>query len=327
MEKSSLINKDMETFRVRMFTNIPPNAVLVGSSMFTKNPKIYSKALFHLPWFQSRLITLETQNLDLAKERFEVGAKGLEVVSDIAVSYKVLPMLNKEKKKISVSDRWRAFKENFKKRPIAQSLKLVTIGAATIASAFVIGPFALSIPAIAAGYVSLGYQDPDYVKKQGAYNAAYNMTSATKELEQIIYSGLRTYYANHTYDEIKGTKIDLNSPEFADLKKELEDYSKDHGVEITRISVKSSDLTPESNSILQKRREAEIKAKSIELEAKAKRRALDEEARGLESIVKVLKDQGLSSSDIAEYLRARALGSSDSKTVVVEKGENGRNLK
>ena len=132
---------------------------------------------------------------------------------------------------------------------------------------------------------------------------------------------------NYTYDEIKGTKIDLNSPEFADLKKELEDYSKDRGVEITRISVKSSDLTPESNSILQKRREAEIKAKSIELEAKAKRRALDEEARGLESIVKVLKDQGLSSSDIAEYLRARALGSSDSKTVVVEKGENGRNLK
>ena len=333
MNSNSLVTKEMETFKVRMYTNIPPNAVLVGNSIFTKKPKIYSKALFHMPWFQSRFITLETQNLDLTKEKFEVGSKGLEVISDLAISYKVLPMVNEQNEKYGLKDRWKAFKKSFEQKPIAQTLKMVALGAATVASAFVVGPFCLALPLIAAGYVSTSYQDPEYVKSQGAYNAAYNMTTATKELEQIVYAGLRSFYASYTYEEIKSKRVNLDEPEFADLKKDLDEFSKDRGVVITRISIKSSDLTEESNKILQKEREAEIESKSIKLkaeaqkvaieeEAKAKKIALEQEAAGLEAIVKTLKDQGLSSQEIANYLRARALSSGDSKTVLLENAED-----
>lgn len=322
MENNSLITREMETFKVRMFTNIPPNAVLVGNSVITKNARIYTKALFHLPWFQSRFITLETQEQDLKKETYEVGTGGLELVADLAVGYKVLPMMNDDGKKYTVKDRWKAFTNRFKNKTFSQIVKVAIVAAATTLLAIHVGPFAFVLPAISAGYISFGYQDPEYIKKQNAYKAAYNTTTAIKELEQIVYDKLRTYYASHEYEEIRGKGIDLHNTEFADLKLELDRFGKDRGITITRISIKSADLTEESNKILQESRKAEIEAARIRTQGAAEADAIRQINDALADRIAKLTKHGMSSKDIAQILAYGEVGKGNS-TIILNSGNMG----
>ena len=47
--------KDMTVLKVRIYTDIPPNAVLVGHSILTNNPRIYKNMFFPLVTFPNLL--------------------------------------------------------------------------------------------------------------------------------------------------------------------------------------------------------------------------------------------------------------------------------
>ena len=321
-EGSSLLSKEMKGFKVRLYTNIPPNAVLVGHNHFTKNAKIYSKALFHLPWFESRYISMQTQNMDLKKQKYEINGQGLEIISDAAISYKVKPFKAENGGRYGVAQRWKSFINSFNKRPASQFAKAAFIGAATIASAFFVGPFCMAIPALSAGYVTFFHQDPEYIKTQGIYKAAYESNVAKERLEQVVFDGLRVYYANHNYEQIKGKEVNLNDPEFAHLKRELDAVADEFGIEVTKINIQNADLTDKSNEILQKQREAEIEAERIKLTAVAKKEALKAEAEGLDTLIKTYRDRGFSSEDIARILSSRELGQGGNAVVLKNFDDN-----
>lgn len=306
-ERKGLVTKEMTMFKVRMYTDIPPNAVLVGHNIFTKRPKIYKTAFLHMPWFKSKFVTMENHNRDLAPKKFELGGtdSGLEITSDVAVTYRVKPI--DANSKMGFADRWRSVIDSFETKTASSFLKLGLLTAGTIVGGIAAWPLALAIPAAAAGYVSFFHQDEEWVKQQGAYKAAYLSKAAMGELEQTIYEELRSFYAIHSYNDIKGMKIDLNKPEFADLKQKLDAFSAQYGIETTKITIKTADLTAESNQILQRQKEAEMRATEIERQAEAQ----ESVHKRNQDYVQKLKDLGLTTEQISQILQietARGLG-------------------
>ena len=324
-EKKETFTKEMEEFKVRMYTNIPPNCVLVATNIFTKKSKIYSKAMFHMPWMQSRFISLETQHIDLAKKPFETEGGQLTVCVDAAVTYKIKPFLNENGKKYGVIDRLKAFKNSFKKRPLSAGFKALATLAVTIASGVVLSPILFAvIPAIAAGYVTLVYQDPETVKEQSAYKAVYNSAAAQTKLEHNVYDGLRSYYTSNSYDDVRGKTVDLNSPEFAVLKQKIEEVKNDFGIEVSGVNIINVDLSEDSNRVLREKKEKEVAREARKLEAEVEAEARKKEAEGLNAIIETLKAQGLTPSEIASYLRAEALAKGGNGTVIVS--DSGANI-
>ena len=324
MGKKEHVTEEMTTGKIRLYTNIPPNALLVGHNIFTKNPKIYSKALFHMPWFESRFVSLETQNLDLPEKRYEVDGKGIEIVVDAAVSYKVKPLENTVRgsngrnHEYGIIDRWKNYINGFRNKTVTSIIKTVAITAATVASAFVIGPFCLAIPVVSAGYISFFSQDPEDVKNQGAYKAVYNRTAAIKELEQIIYNGLREYYATHSYEEIRKEQVKISNIVPDEI---LRNYEDEFGIVVSKINIKSADLTEASNEVLRKQREAEVRAETIKVEAEAQKEATRLRAEALEELIDKLQAKGLSSDQIANYLKAVEL-SKGNGTIITDTSSN-----
>ena len=228
--------EEMENFKVRMFTNIPSNYVLVGENIFTKNRKVYQKAMFHMPWFRSRYIKMENQNMDLAKREFETSSGGLSVVVDAAVTWRVKPI--ESNYKMTVKTRWQSVLDNLRSGKISTILKTGAVALGTIAAGVFLGPIPLvAIPAISAGYVSFFHQDQEWVNRQGAIQRAYNTSAAMAELEQIIYGELNSFYATHTYEQVKGMRVDLSDPAFSTLNNSLREYSEQYGIEITKIKI------------------------------------------------------------------------------------------
>lgn len=305
--KKSLVTKEMTMFKIRMYTDIPPNAVLVGHNIFTKKPKIYHAAFLHMPWFKSKFVTMENHNRDLAPQKFELGGadSGLEITSDVAVTYRVKPM--DPNMKMGFVERWRSVVAGFRNKTASSVVKTVLLTAGTVVGGIVAWPLAIAIPAVAAGYISFFHQDEDWVKEQGAYKAAYESKAAMGELEQTIYEELRAFYASHSYDQIKGLKVDFSRPEFADLKVKLDRFAQQYGIEATKITIKTADLTPESNQILQRQKEAEMRATEIERQAQAQEAVHTRN----QAYAQQLKDLGLSPEQIAQILQvetARGLG-------------------
>lgn len=307
--KKNLVTKDMTMFKIRMYTDIPPNAVLVGHNIFTKKPKIYKAAFLHMPWFRSKFVTLENHNKDFAPKKFELGGSdsGLELVSDVAVTYRVKPI--DTNMKMGFKERWQSVFSNLARGKVSSYIKAGLLAAGTIAAGVFIAPWAIPIlPAITAGYISGFHQDESWVKEQGAYKAAYQSKAAMAELEQTIYDELRALYATHSYEEIKGMKIDFSKPEFADLKDKLDIFAEQYGIEATKITVKSADLTDESNQILQRQKEADMKAAEIERQAQAQA-AVHQRNR---EYAQELMNMGLTPDQIAQIIQietARGLGS------------------
>lgn len=303
----NLVTKDMTMFKIRMYTDIPPNAVLVGHNIFTKKPKIYKSAFLHMPWFKSKFVTMENHNRDLAPKKYELGGSdgGLEITSDVAVTYRVTPI--DPNMKMGFVERWRSVIAGFRNNTASSIVKTALLAAGTVVGGIVALPLAIVIPVAAAGYVSFFHQDEEWVKEQGAYKAAYQSKAAMAELEQTIYEELRAFYASHSYDEIKGLKIDLNRPEFADLKAKLDVFATQYGIEATKITIKTADLTPESNQILQRQKEAEMKAKEIERQAQAQASVHERNKEYAQQLIAL----GLTPEQIAQILQvetARNLG-------------------
>jgi Membrane protease subunits, stomatin/prohibitin homologs len=320
VHKTGTWSDDMEHFKVRMYTNIPPKTVLVGHNIFTKKSKIYSKALFHMPWFQSRFISLQNQNIDLHKQNFELDGEGLEVVVDAAVSYKVREPRAAEK--MTVGKRWKHFLSGFSSKPISSILKAVVVAGVMVGSSILLGPLAgvLGTLAVTGSYVSLFYQDSDWVERQGAYQATYNNQAAIAELEQTIFDELRSYYASHTYDQIRGRSVDFNEPEFLNLRNSLEQFSHTYGLEVTRVNIKSADLTPESNALLQRKKETIVNADRIRREAEARAAEItaktQAEAASTTAFYNSLKEAGMSEEAATELMKTRLLAQSGANMVV-----------
>lgn len=325
-------NNDFETFKIRIFTNIPQKTVLVGDAWPMHNPKIFTKHFLHFPWFKSRFISLKNNNKNLLKEKFQLNGEGLEIVSDVAINYEIEPFLNEKKQPYGIVDRWKSFINAFngnRRKVVRQYAKIATIGLLTVGATLIIGPFSLLIPALSAGYISIVYQDPDYIKKQGIYKYAFNNGKETGivSLEQKVYEALKNYYARHSYEEIKGKKIDFKSSEFDDVRAEFESVRKRFGIIVTDITETSADLTPESDALLRKKKEAEMEAEAIRqkgaAEADAKRMQADADLyaseKVTEAIVARMKASGISPEKYAEILKYAELGKNgNAKTVVVD---------
>ena len=308
--KNSLVTKSMTKFKVRMYTDIPPNAVLIGHNIFTKKPKIYSKAFLHMPWFQSKFITMENHNIDLKPKKFQLGDNngaggngandsdmGLEVVSDLAITYRVKPIA--QDSKMGFVDRWQSVINGFKKHTGSSIVKTALLAGATVVGGIIAWPLALAIPALSAGYVSFFHQDEEWVKEQGAYKAAYKSSAFMSELEQTVYEEINAFYATHTYAQIKGMTVDLSKPEFQELKRKLDALSDQYGIETTKVTIKSADLTPESDQILQRKKEAAMQAAEIERQAQAKKAMND---RYLD-LVERFSNAGVSPEKIPELVK------------------------
>ncbi len=290
--------EEMETFRVRMFTNIPSNCVLVGENIFTKNRKVYQKALFHMPWFKSRYIKLETQNTDLAKNKFELEGGSLSVVADVAVSWRIKPV-GQTNYKMNPIRRWQSIIDGFRTKTVSSVLKTVGLAAATVLGGMVFSPALIAIPALTAGYITLFHQDQDWVNEQGAVQHAYNSASAMKELEQSIYGELEAYFASHTYEEVKGRRLDLSDPMFAALRRTLDEYSEQYGIEVTRLNLKSIDLTPESNDTLRRQKEADVQAYAAQKRAEGKQFDYDR----IQAFMDSLEARGYTREQIIELIK------------------------
>lgn len=330
---NNLVTREMETFKVRMFTNIPPNAVLVGHNIFTKNKRVYSKAMFHMPWLRSRFISIETQNLDLNQDKIEIGDNGLEAIADFSVSYKISGL--EKRNKLTIKDRWMGIIDGFSRpdKRVSSILKAVLVGAATVGAGILLGPIglgAIGVGAVLAGtatYASFFHQNEEWLEKQGAVTAAYNNASAMKELEQIIYNELRAYYGSHSYEEVKTKNLDLNDPDLANLKRSLDTYKLDYGIEVTRVSNKKLDLTDKSNEVLQRKRENEIaredkrKMGEVELDVARNRdlaAAIAQERRMLK--IREYQAAGLSMAEITQLLETDALVQGNANVVVSRGG-------
>ncbi len=312
--RKNLVTKDMTMFKIRMYTPIPPNVVLVGHNVFTKKPKIYESALFHMPWFRSKFVTLENHNRDLAKKKFELGGSddGLEIVSDIAVTYCVKP-IDKENAPMGFKERWMSVLSGFSKGKVSTIAKAILTGVGTVGAGLLLGPIGwIGVPALAAGYVSIFHQDEAWVKEQGAYKAVYQSKAAMAELEQTIYDELRAYYATHSYDQIKGMKIDFSNPEFRSLKDKMDAFADQYGIEATKITVKTADLTDESNQILQRKKEAEMRATEIERQAQAQA-AVHGRYR---EYAQELMAMGFTPEQVAQLLQVEAAKSLGSNAIV-----------
>lgn len=310
--KKSLVTKEMTLFKIRMYTDIPPNAVLVGHNIFTKNPKIYKKVFLHMPWFKSKFVTMENHNRDLKSAKYELGGadSGLEITSDVAVTYRVTPM--DPNVKMGFVERWRSVLSKFSTKPASSIVKTALLTGATVVGGIIAWPLAIAIPAATATYISAFHQDEDWVKEQGAYKAAYESKAAMADLEQIIYEELRAFYASHSYDEIKGLKVDLRNPAFADLKVKLDLFAQQYGIEATKITIKTADLTPESNQILQRQKEAEMRATEIERQAQAQKAVHDRNKEYAEQLIAM----GLTPEQIAHILEIETARGLNSNAIV-----------
>lgn len=327
------VSREMEAFKIRMYTNIPPNAVLVGHNVFTKNKKVYSKAMFHMPWLRSRFISIETQNLDLKPENIEIGDKGLEAVADFAISYKISGL--EKKNKLTIKDRWMSVLDGFMRpeKRISSILKAAAVGVGAIGAGILLGPIgfgALGVGAVLAGtatYTTFFHQNEEWLERQGAVTAAYNNASAMKELEQIVYNELRVYYGKHSYEEVKSKNLDLNDPDLIDLKNALDTFKLDYGIEVKRVVNKKLDLTPKSNEVLQKKRQLEIDRENlaltaqVDLEVAEKRDEIAKIAQARRnSQIQDLLNQGMDRDEIIRLLETDALAQSRANVIVSRGG-------
>lgn len=303
MANNDTVYKDMTVLKVRMWTpDIPPNAVLVGHSILTKNPRIYKNMFFHLPWFKSKFVTMQNKNTDLEPKKFELGGAdgGLEITSDVAVTFRVKPI--DPNMKMGFKEKWASIFHKFKTKPVSSILKTVLFTAATVAGGVFAWPLAIALPLTAATYISTGYQDKEWVKEQGAYKAAYESRAAMAEMEQIIYEELRAFYASHGWDQVKGLKVDFSKPEFADLKDKLDIFANEYGIEVIKVAIKTADLTPESNDILQRQKEAAMKAEEIRQQAAAQEAVHNRNIQYANDLLR----QGFSPEQVAQIMQIEA---------------------
>lgn len=297
--KKGLVTKEMTMFKIRMYTDIPPNAVLVGHNIFTKKPKIYSAAFLHMPWFKSKFVTMENHNRDFTPKKFQLGGSdgGLEITSDVAVTFRVTPIAQDDK--MGFVQRWRSVFAKFATKPASSIVKTALLAGATVVGGIIAWPLAIAVPLATATYISAFHQDEEWVKEQGAYKAAYQSKAAMGELEQTIFEELRSFYASHNYDEVKGLKVDFNRPEFADLKDKLDRFAQQYGIEVTKVTIKTADLTPESDQILQRAKEAEMRATEIERQAQAQEAVHTRN----QAYAQQLMSMGLTPEQIAQILQ------------------------
>jgi len=315
----SQVTPDMRHFRVRLFTKIPPNVVLVSQNKFfntSESVRIQSKTGFHLPWTESRFVSLEDHHMDLKEESYELGDTGFAVTADINITWRVKPIEADDMTKPTLGDKWRGFFDRLRRNKAGAVVKGLVLGAAVVGASIVATPIAgAAILAATAGYVSFGKPDQDWIRQQGAYNRVYNAPASMKALEDVIFAEVRAYYARHSYDEVQSQNVSLNHPEFSALRAQLAAYTAKYGIEVTRFSILSS-KSPDSQRVLQRQKDAQVKAKEMVLLAEAtatetklkagadyEAEKLRIEARRMQ--VQALIDQGFSPAEIAKLLEAQ----------------------
>ena len=270
--QDSLVTPEMRTFRVRLFTKIPPNVVLVAQNKFINTSgsvRIHSRTGFHMPWTESRFVSLEDHHMDVKEETFELKDTGFSVTSDCNITWRVKPIEDDDLSKPTVGDKWRGFISRLGRNKVGAVVKGLVLGAAVVGASIVATPIAgAAILAATAGYISFGSPDQEWTKAQGAYNRVYNAPASMKALEDVILAELRAYYARHTYDEVQRQNVSLNHPEFVSLRAQLDAYTAKYGIEVTRFSIQSS-KSPDSLRVLQRQKDAEVKAKEQVLAAEA----------------------------------------------------------
>lgn len=380
-ENESIESKTTE-LKVRIFTDMPKNYVLVGRNKITKNVKIYKSPLacVHMPWFESIYKDMADKSEKWGIQKFQLGVDGLEAETELSIWWRIRQdeaaddmgfasrwasfilgftgvepseykdeeqdlkdreqdlndrvndlkkrirnynkstsksdsvkqqllaeqkLLKDEQKALSVdkkefNSRRKKAKKQRKKIRFSRWASMLLLAVLTILGFSTIGAISIIVPILTLSYVSFFHQDQEWVKKQGEYKCFMQEHMGISQLKDTIVSEVGSYYAKLNPDAIKNIKINLNSPDFASLKKELDSFSEDYGIEVFKIVPSPANLTAESDALLRRKKEADAKNYEIKAEADAELYRAQQE----EQIKKIRQDRFL---DLFESAKARGM--------------------
>ena len=244
---NSAEEKEKSTFKFRFFTNKIPNAVVVTKSWPTGKLRVHTGFGFHLPTKQARYVA--TNDKTVKKEYNNITAKD-GIAMDTKVSY-VFHVV--EPPKLTLSERLNNLKTDIKNSPFNG----LAIGS-TAALSILATPLVLIPSAVYAGAAIVTYQEDGLEKKGGAAAFAAQGRSIMDQLDSIIKTYVSSYIRKNNHDILSTGTIDLSDPVHAELKNQLETFTKKYGIEVSDVKINAMEMNKASQAIMND--DAEAKA-------------------------------------------------------------------
>ena len=249
---NSAEEKEKSTFKFRFFTNKIPNAVVVTKSWPTGKLRVHTGFGFHLPTKQARYVA--TNDKTVKKEYNNITAKD-GIAMDTKVSY-VFHVV--EPPKLTLSERLNNLKTDIKNSPFKKLVKYGLAIGSTAALSILATPLVLIPSAVYAGAAIVTYQEDGLEKKGGAAAFAAQGRSIMDQLDSIIKTYVSSYIRKNNHDILSTGTIDLSDPVHAELKNQLETFTKKYGIEVSDVKINAMEMNKASQAIMND--DAEAKA-------------------------------------------------------------------
>lgn len=205
--------------------------------------------------------------------------------------------------KNELRERKERYKTNKRKTRTSRWLAASLIAALTGISGICLSPIVALIPLlITFGYVSFFHQDQEWVEKQGEYKYFMQDDVKIEQFEEPVTAAIGKYFAHLSPDDIKNIKINLNAPEFSELKRELALLSKDYGIDVFKITVSPANLTEESDSLLKRKKQADADLYEAQKREEAKKLS---QKRYLELMKEAINEYKLEKKEAIEYVKTQ----------------------
>ncbi len=127
----------------------------------------------------------------------------------------------------------------------------------------------------------------------------YQIDDLQQGLNEITTTSLREIIAQNTLEETNVTRKDMDK----ELLEQLNDITKDWGVEITRVDIQSITPPESVRKSMEDQRAAEIKSRAAILEAEGERQAAIKKAEGTSTSMQILSEALRSVPENKEILR------------------------